>query len=124
MVEGRCVAEALCAVVVETVWGLFSEPAYGGAVPEAAIRGAIHRRRRVPRTLILGPVVQEEGREKGQIRHRKGFASRQPSPKATGLQGPSRVELVRQIVRWWEMKPSEHYSCVGRRCNHVGKVVR
>ena len=78
------VAEELCAVVAETVGGLLRELAnVGGAAPGAAVRGAIHRRRRsVLRRLILEPVVQEGGREKGRVRHRKGFASRQPSPKA------------------------------------------
>ena len=82
-VEGGCASEELCAVVAGTVGGLFLELAYRGTgMPAAAaVRGTIHRRR-VPRTLILEAVVQKEGREKGRARHRKGFASRQPSPKA------------------------------------------
>ena len=82
-VEEKCSPEELCAVVAETGGGGCLELAnVGGVVPGATIKGAIHRRRRELRTLILEPVVQKEGREKGRVRHRKGFASRQPSPKA------------------------------------------
>ena len=106
--EERCAPEELCAVVAETVGGLLRELAnVGGVVPVAAIRGAIHRRRRVLRTLILEPVVQKERREKGRVRHRKAFASRQPSPKAywakrsvkNGAGEPNRAMLGNEAKR-------------------------